>query len=73
MAKLAILDYKNTKVLVVDVCEEQVKKLEDIYDNDTYYWLCEEGIDDKLEISINNIDYLWLDDNEPIKNIEIKR
>lgn len=69
MAKLAILDYATTRVLVVDVCEQQMEKLENDYDSNTEIWLSEEGLDDKLEISINNIHYMWLDDNETIQNV----
>ena len=71
MAKLAILDYNSTRVLVVDVCEEQMEKLENDYDSNTEDWLSEEGLDDKLEISINNIHYMWLDDNETIQNMTV--
>jgi hypothetical protein len=71
MAKLAILDYNSTRVLVVDVCEEQMEKLENDYDNNTEDWLSEEGLDDKLEISINDIHYIWLDDSETIQNMTV--
>lgn len=71
MAKLAILDYNSTRVLVVDVCEAQMEKLENDYDSSTEDWLSEEGLDDKLEISINNIHYMWLDDNETIQNMTV--
>jgi hypothetical protein len=71
MAKLAILDYNSTRVLVVDVCEAQMEKLENDYDNNTEDWLSEEGLDDKLEISINDIHYMWLDDSETIQNMTV--
>lgn len=71
MAKLAILDYNSTRVLVVDVCEAQMEKLENDYDSNTEDWLSEEGLDDKLEISINNIHYMWLDDSETIQNMTV--
>lgn len=71
MAKLAILDYTTTRVLVVDVCEQQMEKLTNDYDSDTYVWLSEEGLELKLQISINNIHYMWLDDNEAIQNVTI--
>ena len=71
MAKLAILDYSSTRVLVVDVCEAQMEKLENDYDNNTEDWLSEEGLDDKLEISINDIHYMWLDDSETIQNMTV--
>jgi hypothetical protein len=71
MAKLAILDSVSTRVLVVDVCEEQMEKLENDYDNNTEDWLSEEGLDDKLEISINDIHYMWLDDSETIQNMTV--
>lgn len=71
MAKLAILDYNSTRVLVVDVCEAQMEKLENDYDNNTEDWLSEEGLDDKLEISINDIHYIWLDDSETIQNMTV--
>ncbi len=71
MAKLAILDFTTTRVLIVDVCEEQVEKLENEYDNDTESWLCEEGLEAKLEIDISNIQYMWLDDNETIQHLTI--
>ncbi len=73
MAKLAILDSVSNRVLLVDVSEEQVKKLADDYDSNTYDWLCEEGLDDKLEINIDCINYLWLDDDdETIQNVVIR-
>ena len=71
MAKLAILDYNSTRVLVVDVCEAQMEKLENDYDNNTEDWLSEEGLDDKLEISINDIHYMWLNDSETIQNMTV--
>jgi len=71
MAKLAILDYNSTRVLVVDVCEVQMEKLENDYDSNTEDWLSEEGLDDKLEISINNIHYMWLDDSETIQDMTV--
>lgn len=71
MAKLAILDYATTRVLVVDVCEEQMKKLEDDYDDNTEDWLCEENLDDKLGIDIDNIHYMWLDGDETIQNLVV--
>ena len=71
MAKLAILDFVSTRVLLVDVCEEQMKKLDNDYDSNTYDWLCEEGLDDKLEINIDCINYMWLDDDETIQNLTI--
>ena len=71
MAKLAILDYNSTRVLVVDVCEQQMEKLENDYDNNTEDWLSEEGLDDELEISINDIHYIWLDDSETIQNMTV--
>ena len=71
MAKLAILDYNSTRVLVVDVCEAQMEKLENDYDSNTEDWLSEEGLDDELEISINNIHYMWLDDSETIQNMTV--
>lgn len=66
MAKLVILDFTSTRLLIVDVCEEQVEKLENEYENDTESWLCEEGFEAKLEIDISNIHYMWLDDSETI-------
>lgn len=71
MAKLAILDYNSTRVLVVDVCEAQMEKLENDYDSNTEDWLSEEGLDDKLEISINDIHYMWLDNSETIQNMTV--
>lgn len=71
MAKLAILDYNSTRVLVVDVCEAQMEKLENDYDSNTEDWLSEEGLDDELEISINDIHYMWLDDSETIQNMTV--
>ena len=71
MAKLAILDYNSTRVLVIDVCEAQMEKLENDYDSNTEDWLSEEGLDDELEISINNIHYMWLDDSETIQNMTV--
>jgi hypothetical protein len=71
MAKLVILDFVSTRVLVVDVCEEQMEKLDNEYDNNTCDWLCEEGLDEKLEINTNCIYYMWLDDSETIQNITI--
>lgn len=71
MAKLVILDSVSTRVLVVDVCEQQMEKLVNDYDNNTYDWLCEEELDDKLEINIDCINYMWLDDDETIQNLEI--
>jgi len=71
MAKLAILDYNSTRVLVVDVCEAQMEKLENDYDSNTEDWLSEEGLDDELEISINDIHYMWLDDSETIQDMTV--
>ena len=71
MAKLAILDYNSTRVLVVDVCEAQMEKLENDYDSNTEDWLSEEGLDDELGISINDIHYIWLDDSETIQNMTV--
>ena len=71
MAKLAILDFVSTRVLLVDVCEQQMEKLANDYDSNTYDWLCEEGLDDKLEINIDCINYMWLDDDETIQNLTI--
>ena len=73
MAKLAILDYTSNRSLLVDVCDEQVKKLEDVYDSNTEDWLYEEGLDDKLEINVNNMHYIWLDDDdETVQYLEIR-
>lgn len=71
MAKLVILDFTTTRVLIVDVCEELVEKLENEYDNDTESWLCEEVLEAKLEIDISNIHYMWLDDSETIQHLTI--
>ena len=71
MAKLVILDSVSTRALLVDVCQEQMEKLDNVYDSNTYDWLCEEGLDDKLEISINDIHYMWLDDSETIQNMTV--
>lgn len=71
MAKLVILDFTTTRVLIVDVCEELLEKLENEYDNDTEYWLCEEGLSAKLEIDISNIHYMWLDNSETIQHLTI--
>lgn len=71
MAKLVILDSVSTRVLVVDVCEQQMEKLVNDYDSNTVVWLCEEGLDDKLEINIDCINYMWLDDDETIQNLTI--
>lgn len=71
MAKLVILDFVNIRVLNVDVCKEQVEKLDNEYNSNTCDWLCEEGLDEKLEINANCIQYMWLDDSETIQNITI--
>lgn len=71
MTKLVILDSVSTRVLVVDVCEQQMEKLVNDYDNNTVDWLCEEGLDDKLEINIDCINYMWLDDDETVQNLTI--
>lgn len=71
MAKLVILDSVSTRVLVVDVCEQQMEKLVNDYDSNTVDWLCEESLDDKLEINIDCINYMWLDDDETIQNVTI--
>lgn len=71
MAKLAILDYNSTRALIVDVCEEQMEKLENDYDSNTEDWLSEEGLDDELEIRINDIHYMWLDGSETIQNMTV--
>ena len=71
MAKLVILDSVSTRVLIVDVCEQQMEKLVNDYSSDTYVWLCEEGLDDKLEINIDCINYMWLDDDETVQNLTI--
>lgn len=71
MAKLVILDSVSTRVLIVDVCEQQMEKLVNDYDNNTVDWLCEEGLDDKLEINIDCINYMWLDDDETVQNLTI--
>lgn len=71
MAKLVILDFWGPRLLIVDVCDEQVQKLNDKYDNDTEWWLCEEELDVKLGIDVNNIQYMWLDDNETIQQLTI--
>lgn len=71
MAKLVILDSVSTRVLIVDVCEQQMEKLVNDYDSNTVVWLCEEGLDDKLEINIDCINYMWLDDDETIQNLTI--
>ncbi len=72
MTKLAILDFVSTRLLIVDVCDEQVKKLNDEYDNDTESWLCEEGFEDKLEIDISSIQYMWLGDDGVVQFLKIK-
>lgn len=71
MAKLVILDSVSTRVLIVDVCEQQMEKLVNDYDSNTVDWLCEESLDDKLEINIDCINYMWLDDDETIQNVTI--
>lgn len=71
MAKLVILDSVSTRVMVVDVCEQQMEKLVNDYDSNTVDWLCEEGLDDKLEINIDCINYMWLDDDETVQNLTI--
>lgn len=71
MAKLVILDSVSTRVLVVDVCEQQMEKLVNDYDSNTIDWLCEESLDDRLEINIDCINYMWLDDDETIQNVTI--
>jgi hypothetical protein len=71
MAKLVILDSVSTRVLVVDVCEQQMEKLVNDYDSNTVDWLCEESLDDRLEINIDCINYMWLDDDETIQNVTI--
>ena len=71
MAKLVILDSVSTRVLVVDVCEQQMEKLVNDYDSNTVDWLCEECLDDKLEINIDCINYMWLNDDETIQNVTI--
>ena len=71
MAKLVILDSVSTRVLVVDVCEQQMEKLVNDYDSNTVDWLCEESLDDKLEINIDCIDYMWLDDDETVQNLTV--
>jgi hypothetical protein len=71
MAKLVILDSVSTRVLVVDVCEQQMEKLVNDYDSNTVDWLCEESLDDKLEINIDCINYMWLNDDETIQNLTI--
>jgi hypothetical protein len=72
MAKLAILDFTSTRLLIVDVCDEQVQKLDDEYDNDTESWLCEEGLETKLGIDISNIQYMWLGDDELVQILKIQ-
>ena len=72
MAKLVILDFTTTRVLIVDVCEELVEKLENEYDNDTESWLCEEGLEAKLEIDISNIHYMWLEDDGLVQILKIE-
>ena len=71
MAKLVILDSVSTRVLVVDVCEQQMEKLVNDYDSNTVDWLCEESLDDKLEINIDCINYMWLDDDETVHNMAV--
>lgn len=71
MAKLAILDFTTSRVLIVDVCEELMEKLENEYDNDTESWLCKEGLEAKFEIDISNIHYMWLDGSETIQHLTI--
>ena len=71
MAKLVILDSVSTRVLIVDVCEQQMEKLVNDYGSNTVDWLCEEGLDDRLEINLDCINYMWLDDDETIQNVTI--
>lgn len=72
MAKLAILDFTSTRLLVVDVSDEQVQKLDDEYDNDTESWLCGEELDAKLGIDISNIQYMWLEDDGLVQILKIE-
>lgn len=71
MAKLAILDFNNQEVVILDVSEEQLEKLEDQYDDDTEAWFSGEGLEEKLCVSIDSDNYMWLEDECAVRHIAV--
>ena len=67
MSKLAIFNYDLQEIIILNVSDEQEEKLFNVYEENTYDWLCEEGIDEKLGFSVNSIDYMWFEDDETIR------
>jgi hypothetical protein len=67
MSKLAIFNYDLQEIIILNVSDEQEEKFFNVYEENTYDWLCEEGIDEKLGFSVNSIDYMWFEDDETIR------
>ena len=67
MSKLAIFNYDLQEIIILNVSDEQEEKLFNVYEENTYDWLCKEGIDEKLGFSVNSIDYMWFEDDETIR------
>lgn len=72
MAKLAILDHSPQKrVIMADVSDEQVKKLNGEYEGDFDAWFVEEGFEGQLGLDAAHMDYMWLE-NDNIINAVLK-
>jgi len=59
MNQLAILDFTKLRVIILSVSDKQYNKFCEVYDSNTEDWLCGEGLEDKLDIDISNIQYMW--------------
>ena len=70
MAKLAILDHSPKKrVIIADVSDEQVKKLNVEYEGDFDAWFVEEGFEGQLGLPAAQIDYMWIGEENVITTV----
>lgn len=71
MGRLVILSNMPNEVIILNVSDEQEKRLEEQYDSDTESWLSEEGIEDKVGFNMSNCSYMWMDEGCEIREVSI--
>lgn len=61
----------NARVVIITPSEEQEELLNDKYSCNTEDWLCGEGIDDKVGITVSCCNFMWVTDDTIVEKFDV--
>lgn len=65
MSTLVVLDYCTTEVLFISLSDDEVRKIEDEYENDTESWLSDSGLEEKFGFRVSDANWMVVEDTQP--------